>query len=54
MSHKQLGETAQAKDCFDKAERWLRKQQNLPPQWIKELKALRAEAQECLEFAPKR
>ncbi len=41
---------SQARDCFDQAERWMRKQpKNLPTQWAEELKVFRGEAQQCLE-----
>ncbi len=49
MCHQHLGNPARAKECFDRAVRWRREQKTLPPQYIQELKAFQAEAEECLK-----
>jgi WD40 repeat protein/serine/threonine protein kinase len=48
MCHARLGEPAEAKDCFDRAAAWTEARKDLSPAWAKDLKALRAEAQELL------
>jgi tetratricopeptide (TPR) repeat protein len=45
MAHAQLGEPGRAKDCFERAVRWIEAQKNLRSDWTAELKAFRAEAE---------
>jgi tetratricopeptide (TPR) repeat protein len=48
MAHQKLGQTQQAKACFDQAGRWLANHQSLPDNLLAELNAFRAEARACL------
>jgi tetratricopeptide (TPR) repeat protein len=48
MCHARLGEGGKAKECFDRAVRWVEQQKDLSAQFTDELKRFRAEAQEVL------
>jgi serine/threonine protein kinase/WD40 repeat protein/tetratricopeptide (TPR) repeat protein len=51
MAHHRLGHETEARDCFDRAARWMGEQRNLPEQYARELAAFRSEA-ECVLRAP--
>jgi serine/threonine protein kinase/WD40 repeat protein/Flp pilus assembly protein TadD len=49
MAHQRLGHREAARDCFDRAVRWLGNQHGLSEQYVRELAAFRAEAQALLD-----
>jgi tetratricopeptide (TPR) repeat protein len=49
MAHHRLNHLEQARDCWKQADRWFEaRRKNLPPQYLKELTAFRAEAETIL------
>ena len=48
MSHAKLGDRLKARECFDRAVRWVEQKQNLTPEHARELTDFRAEAEDVL------
>ncbi len=49
MCHARLGDSAKAKDCYDRAVKWIQEhQEQVTPEWAEELKNFRAEADAVL------
>jgi WD40 repeat protein len=54
MCHRRLGDPAKARDCFDRAVRWVEGHNGkMPADWTKQLQDFRAEAEEVLELKKK-
>jgi WD40 repeat protein/tetratricopeptide (TPR) repeat protein len=49
MAHAHLGDDSKAKDCYDRAMKWIREHSNeVPPEWAADLESFRAEAEAVL------
>jgi hypothetical protein len=44
MCHHQLGEPARAKECYDRALKWVHDKKDIPSSWVADLTAFQAEA----------
>jgi hypothetical protein len=51
MCHHQLGEPAKAKDCYNRALKWVREKHDIPSSWAAELKEFQSEADDLLGHA---
>jgi hypothetical protein len=52
MCHSRLGDQIKAKDCFERAVKWVEEQKNLGTESAQELKAFLPEAEEVLRANP--